>query len=107
MDGMGWYISGCGIAIHNIKIQIRQGTMTRAHTYDTLVHFQPHIKPLMCTGVNLCKVQNYAKCKIIQGAKSCKVQNYAKEKIMQSAKLCKGKNYARYKIMQGAKLCKV
>ena len=47
MDGMGWYISGCGIAIHNIKIQIRQGTMTRAHTYDTLVHFQPHIKPLM------------------------------------------------------------
>ena len=53
MDGMGWYISGCGIAIHNIKIQIRQGTMTRAHTYDTLVHFQPHIKPLMNVTANL------------------------------------------------------
>ena len=55
----------------------------------------------------LCKVQNFAKCKIMQCAKLSKVQNYArcqiwwKFKIIQVAKLCTVKN------IQSARLCKV
>ena len=50
--------------------------------------------------IQLCKVQNYAKCKIIEIAKLCNVQNYAMCKIMQCAKLCKKQKYASRQIIQ-------
>ena len=64
-----------------------------------------HSRAMWLWSVNLCKLQNYAKCKSRQNAKICKVQNYVKCKIMQSAKLCKVQNYSRCKNMQGANLC--
>ena len=49
-------------------------------------------------------MQNYARWKLCN-AKLCKVQNFAKCKIMPGAKLAKGQHFVRCKIMQGVKLC--
>ena len=51
-------------------------------------------------------MQNYSRCKLFN-AKLCKVQNFAKCKIMPRAKLGKGQHFVRCKIMQGVKLCEV
>ena len=55
--------------------------------------------------MNTWDVQNNAQCKImkmqiLQGARLCKMQNYARYKMMQDAKSCKVQSY-------GPKLCKV